>query len=89
MTVDRSTINGNSAWRDDGGGIASRGPLKVNDFLIFDNSAAHQGGGVLGVEDVDINRSTILANHVASGDEDEGFAEDSPSTERSPSATRR
>jgi predicted outer membrane repeat protein len=44
LTIDASTISGNSAA--DGGGIAAHGAMTLVDSTVYGNSASHLGGGL-------------------------------------------
>jgi len=66
LTINSSTISGNSAT-EYGGGIYNGGTLTITDSTISDNSANHSGGGIYNYGTLTITDSTISGNSAAAG----------------------
>jgi predicted outer membrane repeat protein len=64
LTIDHSTICGNSAWNGYGGGIImALGDLTITDSTISNNSAAYAGGGIYcNGTNVSIDRCAVFGN---------------------------
>ncbi len=63
LTVQNSTISGNSATYSDGGGIANLGTVTVQNSTLTDNSATYsEGGGIYNTGTLTVQNSTISGN---------------------------
>ncbi len=70
LTIASSTVTGNQADADHGGGIASYGMLTIEDSKITNNTADNDGGGVFGSQTglaLTITDSIVSGNQAGSG----------------------
>ncbi len=67
LTVEDSTISGNTATNGGGGGVSNSGTLSVLDSTISANTATNGGGGVFNSGTLSVEDSTISANSAGGG----------------------
>jgi hypothetical protein len=70
LTVSNSTVSNNSSSEfSEGGGISNHlnGHLTLTDSMISDNSATHDGGGILNQGEAQVTSSTISDNSATRG----------------------
>lgn len=67
LDISDSTISGNTAFVDNGGGIDSGGPLTITRSSITGNTAAFNGGGLFNNGTATITRSLFSGNTATGG----------------------
>ena len=68
LTVDHSSISGNQATAPgEGGGISNEGQLTVADSTIGPDNSAHGGGGLVNLNTLTLERSTVYGNSAQTG----------------------
>lgn len=67
VTINNSTISGNSTQNGSGGGIVNGGTMTLNNSTVSGNSAGNGGGGIYNSGTLMLNNSTVSGNSASDG----------------------